>query len=138
MKSIDQKKFSEDLKVTLQRTESVKDLQDLVAAYNSVLLSTLDTHASLKIKRVKKVYEQLWFNDRIKNEIILRCKKEKAYNKEPNKYTLNAFYQQRRYVSNLIKMAQKDFYANKLSENKHNFKKVFKIANKFLFWNEEM
>ena len=54
MKSIDQKKFNEGLKVTLQRTESVEDLQDLVTAYNSVLLSTLDTHAPLKIKRVKK------------------------------------------------------------------------------------
>ena len=87
MKSIDQKKFNEDLKVTLQRTESVADLQDLVAAYNSVLLSTLETHAPLKIKRVKKVHEQPWFNDRIKKEIILRRKKEKAYNKEPNEYT---------------------------------------------------
>ena len=78
------------------------------------------------------------FNDRIKKEIILRHKKEKAYNKEPNEYTLNAFYQQRRYVSNVKKMAQKDFYVNKLSENKHDFQKVFDIANKLLFWNEEM
>ena len=138
MKSIDQKKFNEDLKITLQRTESVEDLQDLVTAYNSVLLSTLDTHAPLKIKRVKKVHKQLWFNDRIKKELILRHKKEKAYNKEPNEYTLNAFYQQRRYVSNMIRMAQKDFYVNKLSENKHDFKKVFDIANKLLFQNEEM
>ena len=81
--------------------------------------------------------KQPWFNDRIKKEIILRCKKEKAYNKEPNEYTLNAFYQERRYVSNVIKTAQKDFYVNKLSENKHDFKKVFKIANKLLFQNEE-
>ena len=54
MKSVDQKKFNEDLKVTLQRTESVEDLQDLVKAYNSVLLSTLDTHAPLKIKKSKE------------------------------------------------------------------------------------
>ena len=40
MKSVEQKKFNEDLKVTLQRTESVDGLQDLVTAYNSVLLST--------------------------------------------------------------------------------------------------
>ena len=71
-------------------------------------------------------------------KIILRHRKEKAYNKEPNEYTLNAFYQQRRYVSNVIKMDQKDFYVNKLSENKHGFKKVFNIANKLLFWKEEM
>ena len=138
MKSIDQKKFCEDLRISLQRTESVEDLQDLVAAYNSVLLSTLDTHAPLKRKRAMKVKKQPWFNDRIKKEIMLRHKKEKAYNKEPNEYTLNAFYQQRRFVSNVIKTAQKDFYVNKLSENKHDFKKVFEIANKLLFRNEEM
>ena len=96
-----------DLKVTLQRTESVEDLQDLVTAYNSVLLSTLDTHAPLKIKRAKKVHKQLWFSDRIKKEIILRHKKEKAYNKEPNEYALNAFYQQRRYASNVNKNGPK-------------------------------
>ena len=109
-----------------------------MTAYNSVLLSTLDTHASLKIKRVKKVHKQPWLNDRIKKEIILRCKKEKAYNKEPNEYTLDAFYQPRRYVLNMIKMVQKEFYVNKLSENKHDFKKVFDIANKLLFQNEEI
>ena len=38
----------------------------------------------------------------------------------------------------MIKTAQKDFYVNNLSENKHDFKKVFKIANKLLFQNEEM
>ena len=138
MKSIDQKEFCEDLKISLRRTEFVEDVQDLVAAYNLALLSTLDTHALLKRKRATKVKKQPWFYDRIKKEIILRHKKEKAYNKEPNEYTLNAFYQQRRYVSNVIKTAQKDFYVNKLSENKHDFKKVFKIANKLLFQNEEM
>ena len=50
IKSIDQKKFSEDLKVALQTTESVEDLQDPVTAYNSSLSSTLDTHALLKTK----------------------------------------------------------------------------------------
>ena len=84
MMSTDQKKFCEDLKISLRRTEFVEDLQDLVAAYNSALLCTLDTHAPLKRKRATKVKKQPWFDDRIKKEIILRCKKEKAYNKEPN------------------------------------------------------
>ena len=133
IKSIDQSKFDEDLKVALQTTESVENLQDLVTSYNSALSPTLDTHALLKTKMVKKAHTQPWFNDRIRDEIILKCKKKKAYNKGPNEYTLNAFYQQRRHVSNLIKTAQKDFYVKKLSENKHDFKRVFEIANKLLF-----
>ena len=124
IKSIDQKKFSEDLRTALQTTESVEDLQDLVASYNSSLSSTLDTHATLKSKMVKKSHKQPWFNNRIRDEIILRCKKEKAYNKDPNEYTLNAFYQQKGHVSNLIKPARKNFYVNKLLENKHDFKRI--------------
>ena len=38
----------------------------------------------------------------------------------------------------LIRTAQKDFYVNKLSENKHDFKRAFKIVNKLLFGNEEV
>ena len=52
-------KFDEDLKVALQRTESVEDLQDLVTSYNSALSSTLDTNAPLKTKMVKKGHKQL-------------------------------------------------------------------------------
>ena len=82
-------------------------------SYKSALSSTLDTHAPLKTKMLKKAHKQPWFNDRIMDEIILRHKKEKAYNKDITEYTLNAFYQQRRHVSNLIKTAQKDFYVKK-------------------------
>ena len=109
IKSIDQKKLDEDLKVALQTTESVEDFQDLVTAYNSPLSLTLNIHAPLKTNMVKKAHKQPWFNDRIREEIILRCKREKAYNKDLNEYTLNAFYQQRRHLSNLIETIQKAF-----------------------------
>ena len=133
IKSIDQKKFSEDLKVALQTTESVEALQDLVTTYNSALSSTLDTHALLKTKIVKKAHKQPWFNDRIREEIILRHKKEKAYTKDQNEYILNAFYQQRRHISNLIKTAQKDFCVNKLSENKQDFREYLRLQTNYSF-----
>ena len=98
MKYINQKKFDEDLKVAHQTSESVEELQDLVTAYNSALSSTLDTQAALKTKLGKKAHKQLWFNDRIREEVIPRCKKEKAFNKDPNEYMLNAFYQQKRHI----------------------------------------
>ena len=52
------------------------------------------------------------------------------------KYTLNAFYQQRRYVSNIIKTSKKNYYVDKLKENKNDFKMEFQIANKLLHRNE--
>ena len=51
-------------------------------------------------------------------------------------YTLNAFYQQRQYVSNIIKTSKKNYYVDKLKENKNDFKMVFQIANKLLHRNE--
>ena len=74
----------------------------------------------------------------LKKKLYSDIRKRRPTTKNQMNITLNAFYQQRRHVSDMIKMAQKEFYVNKLSENKHDFKKVFNIANKLLFQNEEM
>ena len=54
----------------------------------------LDNHVPEKTKHVKKVHNQPWFNDKIKQEIILRHYKERLYRANSYTYTLNAFYQQ--------------------------------------------
>ena len=51
-------------------------------------------------------------------------------------YNLNAFYQQHRFVSNIIKTTQKTYYTQKLTDNKTNFKWIFEISNKLLYKNE--
>ena len=81
MKSIDHNKFNEDLKITLQRTEPIEDLQDLVAAYNSVLLSTLDIHAPLKIKRVKKYMNNHGSMTKLKEKSYLDVRKRRPTTK---------------------------------------------------------
>ena len=56
----------------------------------------------------------------------------------PTEYNLNAFYQQRRYVANIIKQAQRSFYIEKLLENRTNFKEIFTITNKLLGRNDPL
>ena len=54
----------------------------------------------------------------------------------PWEYNLNAFYQQCRFVSNIIKTAHRSYYTQKLADNKTNFKQIFEISNKLLYKNE--
>ena len=41
-----------------------------------------------------------------------------------------------RFVSNIIKTAQRTYYTEKLADNKTNFKQIFEISNKLLYKNE--
>ena len=54
----------------------------------------------------------------------------------PTEYNLNAFYQQRRHVANIIKQGLISFYIKKLLENRTNFKEIFTITNKLLGRND--
>ena len=72
-------------------------------------------------------------NDKIKNEIILRRKKERIWLKEQSEYTLNAFHTQQRHVANIIKTAQCQYYKEIIQENHNDYKAIFNIANSLLF-----
>ena len=111
----------------------------LVTNYNMEVKCILNNHTSEKTKQVKKkVHNQLWFNDKIKQEIILRHYKERLYRANPCMYTLNAFYQQCQFVNNIIKKEQREYYITQLAEHHTDFKKIYQITNKMLFRNEPL
>ena len=62
--------------------------------------------------------------------------KKRKWKNNPTEYNLNAFYQQRRHVANIIKEAQRSFYIKKLLENRTNFTEIFTITNRLLGRNE--
>ena len=64
--------------------------------------------------------------------------KEHKWKNNPTEYNLNAFNQQRRYVANIIKQAQRSFYIKKLLENRTNFKEIFTITYKLLGRNDPL
>ena len=129
LKNICNKNLAEDLRTMSLQGETV---EDLVTSYNSKLSEILDKHAPLKSHRLHPCHSQPWFTDRIIEEIRVRHMKECMWKNNPTEYNLNAFYQQRRHVANIIKQAQKSFYIDKLLENRTKFKEIFTITNKLL------
>ena len=117
---------------------STTQLAELVQNYDSTLKQLLDKHAPVKSKIVKRNHEQPWFNEHIKSEIILRWKKERQWESDNTEYSFRAFYNQRRYVANLIRKYQKQHYREALLEHKYDAKAIFKITNKLLFKDESL
>ena len=133
LKNICENDLVEDLRTMSLQGETI---EDLVTSYNSKLREILDKHAPLKNCRLCLCHSQPWFIDRIKDGIRIRQMKECKWKTNPTEYNLNAFYQQRRYVTNIIKQAQRSFYIEKLLENRTNFKEIFTITNKLLGRND--
>ena len=80
-------------------------------------------------KKIRDRHRQPWFNDRIKNKIILRRKKERIQLKDQSEYSLNALYIQHRQVENIIKTAQCQYYKEIIHENCNDYKAIYNIAN---------
>ena len=92
----------------------------------------MDKHAPIIEKKIRDSHHQPWFNDRIKNEIVLRRKK-KEWLKDQSEYSLNAFYIQHRHVANIIELAQCQYYKEIIHENHNDYKAIYNIANSLLF-----
>ena len=133
LKVIDMSAFQSDIaNITLKST----DLHRMVMEYNTHLQQLLNTHAPEVEKMVCKRKMQPWFSDKIRHEIQVRRAKERQWLRNPTDYNLQAFYNQRHFVSNIIRKAQKDNYHSILEDNKSDFKVVFKIMNSLLFCND--
>ena len=87
---------------------------------------------------VHKRKMQPWFSDKIRQKIQVQRAKERQWLRDPTDYNLQAFYNQRHFVSNIIRKAQKDHYHSILEDNKYDFKVVFKIMNNLLFHNNPL
>ena len=137
IKAIDLEAFKQDLELALSNQHQA-NIDEAVNFYNNKVKYVLDTHAPEKTKVVKRSHNQPWFSDSIKQEIILRRHKERIFRSNPCPYTLNAFYQKRPFVNNIIKTAKRNFYINQLAEHRSDTKKIFEIANKMLYRNEPL
>ena len=83
-----------------------------------------------------------WSGTPITNRgLMTKSKKKLFYNvrkkgigcDDQSKYSWRAFYNQCRYVSNMIKTAQQNYFKEKIEENKNDYKAIFNIANSLLF-----
>ena len=94
-------------------------LDQQVDHYNNTLKEILDRHAPEQTKTLRISHQQPWFMDKIKQEIVLRRTKERKWLNDPTEYNFNSFYTQCRHVANIIKLAQREYYIEKITENKN-------------------
>ena len=135
-RNLDSNQFKQDLiDGFLEKSPSTMD--DMVQQYNDTIITALDKQIPEKTKLVRDTHHQPWFDDKIKKEIILRCKRERDWIRDQSEYSWRAFYNQRRHVSNIIKTAQKNYLKGKIEENKNDYKAIFNIANSLLFRKQE-
>ena len=137
LKGINTTEFNKGIMDAFLFRDQPSSLSDHVQSYDTILSDALDKHAPEKTKRIRDTHHQPWFNDQNKAEIILHHKKERIWQSEQTEYAWRAFYNQRRFVANIIKTAQMSYYKNIISENKHDFKAIYKIVNSLLFRKQE-
>ena len=135
LKSINQKAFKMDLSKALEVLDK-QALDEKLTAYDNILQSVLDSHALLKTKMIRMNHNNTWFTNRVQTEKILRGKKERAWQQDPNPYSYQAFYNQCRYVNNLTNNVKRSLYQHKIQENKGDPKRIFGIINTLLHWDE--
>ena len=136
IKNINKEKFANDLETAVTTIQHLNSLADKVEGYNTELKGGLDMHAPVKTKIVKITQWNPWFNDKIKEEIRLRRKKERTWNKDPTFYNFQAFYYQRRYVANLTKVTRSEYFKSQIIEHHGDYKAIYRVANKLLCRNE--
>ena len=136
IKNINKEKFANDLETAVTKIQHQNSLADKVERYNIELKGVLDKHAPVKTKTVKITHQNPWFNDKIMEEIRLRRKKERAWNKDPTFYNFQAFYYPRRYVANLTKATRSENFKSQIVEHHGDYKAIYRVANKLLFRNE--
>ena len=124
------------METAVTKIKHQNSLADKVESYNTELKGVLDKHAPVKTKTVKITHQNPSFNDKIKEEIRLRRKKEEAWNKDPTFYKFYAFYYKRRYVANLTKATRSEYFKSQIVEHCGDYKAIYRVVNKLLFRNK--
>ena len=107
----------------------LEQLDDQVGQHHTKLCKVLDKHAPIIEKRIRDSHHQPWFNDKIKSEIVLRMKKERTWLQDQSEYSWNTFYVQCRHVTNIIKMAQWNYYKEIIYENHNDYIMTTKLSS---------
>ena len=108
-------------------------VNETVNLYNTTLREAIDKFAPVKVKSVNPRKKVPWFSTNIRHEIQHCRKLERKWklNKSDQEAYME-FYRQRRKVHNLMDMAERIFYRNKLQDNRNDFKTIYCICNGLL------
>ncbi|HBK72410.1 MAG TPA: hypothetical protein DDZ39_12280 [Flavobacteriaceae bacterium] len=122
--------LSNHLNISIRNSCSLDDLLD---SYNKGLISSLDKHAPVKERYLKKKNNKNKMDFYLSPEIIhfrkLRRKSEKKWKRYKNESYKVEFLKYRNKVINLIKKEKIIFYQNSFNDCKGNPKKIFNLIN---------
>ena len=108
-------------------------VNETVNLYNTTLQEAIDKFAPIKVKSVNPRKKVPWFSTNICHEIQHHRKLERKWTlNKSDKQAYMEFYRQRRKVHNLMDMAERIFYRNKLQDNRNDFKAIYCICNGLL------
>ena len=120
-KNFDEVKFQEDLlTVPWEIIQNFDTVDDMVTAWNTLFLETLNKHAPVKCHRIKKKYQPDWLTPEILDAMKERDKCKINGNIDEYKILRNR-------VSSLIERAKTETYQAKIEEGQSDPKSIWKI-----------
>ncbi len=102
------------------------DIDDVLDALELLLNQTVKQHIQLKQKRVKKLKQPDWMNDRIVNAIKQRDNELKRARKTNNSDDWSKYKRTKCFVTNLIRKSKRVYFQESIENNKGNPKGIWK------------
>jgi exonuclease III len=130
-KSFNEEHFLRDLScIDFAPCYTHTDTNDMMSIYNGLFLDTLNKHAPIKTKRIKKVTPPFMNND-LRNAILKKCMLRNKYYKERNGTNWELYRNQRNFVTKLRKQSIRQYFVNKTT-GISNSKDFWKVVKPFL------
>jgi hypothetical protein len=136
MKNINMESFTSDIKTSALITSQSENIDELVDQYNTVLSNLLDKHAPLITKTFVLRPDTMWYNEELRVEKRKRRRLERRWRRSKLTVDKELHAEQCHIVSNLIKKAKCQFYAQCVEDCHGNPKALFSLINKLFGQNK--
>ena len=130
LRSVNMSDFELDLKAHDFSNET--NIEHVVNEYNVVLGAILDKHAPKKTKTINVDRNAPWYNEVIRTAKRERRKLERRWRKNKSNENRDAYAEQRKQVSNMVRIQKTEYFSNLVLENSTNPRGLFKILDSLL------
>ena len=127
LKEIDHNKMKKDIEIIELNTEA--NVTSVALELENNLVEVLNAHAPEKIQTIIKRALKPWMSTSIMQARKDYRKCVSIWNRDKNKEKWNAVIQSRKAYVKTLKVAKKDFYSDKVQQNKGNIKGLYNTVN---------
>ena len=127
-KKLDKEKLNASLKEAPWDSAFVfEDSNDVIDAWYKIFEDVVNAHLPIKHKKVKRKVQPKWFTCQISQEITKRNTLLAKAKQNQSVSDWSNYKQSRNNVSKLIRKSKESYFNKKMSENKHDPKKLWKL-----------